>query len=408
MAFVEAAQQAGHCYNHDFNEGSQLGVGTVDVTVHKGQRQSAALCYLGNATEKTNLSIGKNSISLRINTHKHKAVSVDYIQGQDVRTAFCNGEIILSHGSFASPQLLMQSGIGPQAHLKQHDICLVHPLEGVGKNLQDHANFPLTYSCQDNSLTLARLQRLDRALKIGLEYLLTKSGHCANPFWKTNLFQKINDSHKRADLQTYFTPMIVEESPDKINSFFDLEKLGSQFLVRGKKAGNGFQLDINLMHPDSTGEVLLSSNNPVDKPLINPNFLSEGSDQKAFILAIQALREVVSQSAFDGFRGNELVPGSQIETDDALLQSIRQHLTTGHHPVGTCKMGLETDQNAVVDPHCRVIGIDKLRVVDGSIMPTIITGNTNAPIIALAEKAADLILDRTDINYSSKQGRENR
>lgn len=399
QAFIDAAVQAGHQFNQDFNSADQLGVGLLDVNVYNGLRQSTARTYLSNSSTYQNLSIKTNALVYSIGFSAMQARSIRYAVGAEIRSAYAEKEIILCLGSFASPQLLLLSGVGPAVDLEVHEISVVADLPGVGQNLQDHINFPMQYGCTDEASTLARFQRIDRAIGISIQYLLTKKGPCANPFWSTNLFFSLDESNSVPDLQTMFTRMIVKESPNS-ESKLSLNNLGSQILVRGKQAGCGFQLDINQMHPESRGSIKLKSNNPTDYPLINPNFLNAEKDRTDLIEGIKKMRELVSQSAFNDFRGEEIQPGLKHQSDAQLLHSIRKFATTGHHPVGTCKMGTADDLMAVVDPTLKVNGIENLRIVDGSIMPRITTGNTNAPIIAIAEKAAELILNNT--SYTSK------
>ncbi len=400
QAFISACQQAGYNYNSDFNAASQHGVGVLDVTVHNGQRQSAALSYLPNPNQYQNLTIKTNAHAHQIIFTGTQAKGIRFAVDADINTVYATKEIILCLGTFATPQLLMLSGVGAANKLQAYDINIVADLPGVGMNLQDHINYPLQYVCTDESLTLAKYQRFDRALGIGFQYLLNKNGPCTNPFWSTNLFFSLNHSNLVPDLQTMFTRMIVTEKP--INSSkLNPGNLGSQILVRGKQAGCGFQLDINQMHPQSRGSVKLKSANPLDHPIINPNFLSRKKDRRDLIEGIKAMRDVVSQSAFDVYRGEELQPGTAVQSDNELLESIRKFTTTGHHPVGTCKMGTADDHMNVVDPTTKVYGVENLRVVDGSIMPRITTGNTNTPIIAFAEKAADLVLNETHSKHSS-------
>ncbi len=402
QAFIDAAQQAGYEYNSDFNGDQQLGVGLLDVTVHQGQRQSTALTYLSDHSACQKLTIQTNAIAHNIKFTELKATGIRYSLGVNLKTAYADQEIILCSGAFATPQLLMLSGIGEASELKAHDITVVADLAGVGKNLQDHINYPMQYVCNNESLTLARYQRLDRAFGIGIQYLLNKNGPCANPFWSTNLFFSLDKTSQIPDLQTMFTRMIVTEKP--INSSkLNLTNLGSQILVRGKQAGCGFQLDINQLQPESRGQIKLKSANPLDHPLINPNFLSREKDKRDLIKGIKAMRKLVNQSAFDEYRGEELQPGPGAQSDNELLESIREAVTTGHHPVGTCKMGIESDETTVVDPSLKVKGIDNLRIVDGSIMPRISTGNTNTPIIAFAEKAAELVLNNTSVTPQTQE-----
>ena len=406
QVFIDAAQQAGYEYNYDFNAEQQIGVGLVDVTVHNGQRQSTALTYLSEYRAYKNLSIQTNAIAHKLEFTGHKATGIRYSLGADIKKACAANEIILCLGSFVTPQLLMLSGIGESRELETHGIKIVANLPGVGKNLQDHINYPMQYECTDAALTLAQFQRLDRALGIGIQYLFNKSGPCANPFWSTHLFFSLDEPNPVPDFQAMFTRMIMKETP-KNRSKFSINNLGGQILARGKQAEPGFQLDINQMHPLARGSITLKSNNPLDHPVIDPNFLGVEKDRRQLIEGIKLMRNVVSQSAFDKYRGKEYQPGSVVQSDAQLLESVRNCATTGHHPVGTCKMGTTDDKMAVIDPTLRVYGVENLRIVDGSIMPQITTGNTNTPIIAFAEKAAELILNKNSTlpkhrNYNSE------
>ena len=259
---------------------------------------------------------------------------------------------------------------------------------------------PLQYSCPDKSLSYARYQRFDRAVGLGFRYLLSRKGPGSAPFWSICVFEALRGG-ELPELQIYFTPMVVRESglDDRDLDVMGgsggiaglLEVLGHRILVRGKRAIHGFQLDINQMRPDACGEVRLASNDPFDRPVIDPRFLSERKEVHELIEGVRRAREIVAQDAMTPARGIELSPGDGAESDTDIEAAIRATVTTGHHPVGTCKMGADSDPFAVLDGELRVRGVEGLRVVDASVFPNQITGNTTAPVLMVAEKAADMI-----------------
>ena len=267
---------------------------------------------------------------------------------------------------------------------------------GVGSGLADHINVPVQYRCLDPSLTFARYQRFERALWLAAQWFLAGTGPGAAPFWSTCLFDGGSDIDW-PELQVFFTPMVVKEARDAGDSEDTglLERLGRRLLVRGsKRAVSGFQFDINLMRPESRGTVRLAGADPLAPPRIDPRFLSGPRDLPTLLAGIRRVRSIVAQTAFDAVRGAELSPGAGNAADAELIHSIRQTANTGHHPVGTCRMGADSDHDRVVDTELRVVGVAGLRVCDASIFPTQITGNPQATVIAIAEKAADLILGR--------------
>ena len=397
--FVDAARQAGAPDNPDFNGASQIGVGRMDVTVEHGRRMSAARAYLRQ--RPANLSVRTETRVLGVALEGRRAIGLRVAaRGGTTETIRAEREVVLSLGAFMSPHALMLSGLGPADHLRHHGIAPVLDLPGVGQNLKDHLNVPVRYACADERLSLARHQRLDRALLLGLRYLLGRSGPGASPFWSACLFESLGDDPALPDLQIFFTPMVFSEAITEAdgrpaNSFSEsLNRLGARLFARGKRVLSGFQFDINQMRPDACGEVRLAGPDPRQAPRIDPRFLSEAKERTQLVAGVRRVREIVSQRAFDGVRGAEISPGEGVATDAGIAEAVAASALTGHHPVGTCKMGIHPDPMAVVDAELRVRGIEHLRVVDASVFPSQVTGNTNAVVIAIAEKAADLILGR--------------
>jgi len=398
--FVEAARQAGMPSNDDFNGAVQTGVGQIDTCVDRGRRQSAARAYL--PSRASNLTVITGAVAARVELENRRATGLTYVKNGREESVRAAREVILSLGAFGSPKLLMLSGIGPAGHLREIGIEPLHDLPGVGENLHDHPNMPVQFRCNDPALSFARYQRLDRAIGLGAQYYLTRKGPGAGPFWGAQIMHSPSDDDYPTT-QTYFTPMVVRENltdasePEDEASLF--ERLGRRILVRGSKtAVAGFQFDINLMRPRSSGRVRLASSDVEAEPLIDPNYLSDPQDVKILAEGVRIMRDIAHQPALSAATGKELTPGSELISDEELDPAIRALVTTGHHPVGTCKMGRNGDAMAVLDSELRVRGIDGLRVVDASVFPTQITGNPNAPIIAIAEKASDMILERPPLS----------
>ena len=391
--FVNAGVQAGFALNEDFNGPRQHGVGRVDVTVHRGRRQSAARAWL--STRPSNLTVRTGTHVARVEIAGGRARAVHLLTRQGPERIEARREVILSSGSFGSPQVLMLSGIGPAAHLRGHGIGVHADLPATGGHLADHINMPMQYRCLDPQLSFARYQRLDRALWLGAQWFLARRGPGAAPFWSTCLFDRHTGSG-RPDTQVFFTPMTVKESREgEADDSTLLERLGRRILVRGAKtAVSGFQFDINQMHPEGRGEVRLASADPLQAPRIDPRYFSGEREMRVLVEAVRRARELVAQPAFEGIRGAELSPGPDCRSDAEISAAIRRLATTGHHPVGTCRMGADHDPDAVVDAQLRVRGIAGLRVCDASVFPDQITGNPNAAITMIAGKAADMILGR--------------
>lgn len=386
--FVEAARQAGAPLNDDFNGARQLGVGRFDAKVFNGRRQSTGATYLGSRPD--NLTVMTDVHVLGVEFEGNRAVGLKLSTGP-VRAA---REVVLSLGAFGSPQCLMLSGIGLAEHLAGHGIAVKVDLSGVGSDLQDHPNLPMQFDMRDERMSFSRFQRIDRALLMGLQYLLTRKGPGAAPFWSTTLFHALRDE-EMPELQVFFTPMMVKEEPAGSGwTIQNIASLGRSVIARGKMAACGVQLDINIMRPMSRGTVRLASPNPLDAPLIDPGYFRNPADVADLIDGARHIRKIMQQPAFGGLIGDEMSPGSGVDTDDHLAEAIRNLATTGHHPASTCRMGADGDVGAVLDTEFRVRGVEQLRVVDASSFPDLMSGNTNAPVIMMAERAADMILGK--------------
>jgi choline dehydrogenase len=386
--FIQACREAGAPLNKDFNGARQLGVGRIDSKVFRGLRQSSAQAYL--ARRPANLDIVTDSLVLAVEVEGGRATGLRLAGGR-VRAA---REVILSLGAFGSPHCLMLSGIGPADHLRAHGIDVKVDLSGVGESLYDHPNMPIQFGLTDADLSLSRYQRIDRAVWMATRYLLTRTGPGAGSFWSTVLYHALRDP-ELPELEIFCTPMVVRE--DSGSEGWTIQKLmglGRSVIARGKVAAPGLQWDVNLLRPASGGTLRLASRDPRDPPLIDPQYLREQRDLDDLVAGVRHMRKVARQKVFAGVIGPELSPGTEVESDADLEQAVRALVTTGHHPVSTCRMGADHDAGAVLDPALRVRGIEGLRVVDASAFPDQISGNTNAPVIMMAEKAADIILGR--------------
>ena len=374
-AWLEAGRQAGYPLTADMNGFQQEGFGAMDMTVGEGRRCSAARAYLKPALRRRNLSVQEHTSATRILFEGRRAVGVQYSRGGAEHIARASREVILSAGPINSPQLLKLSGVGPAAELGALGIPVVHDLPGVGENLQDHLEFYFQVACRE-PITLYKYQTaLGRAM-IGARWLLTHDGLGATNHFETGGFIRSRAGVRFPDIQFHFLPMAVS---------YDGSALARE---------HGFQAHVGPMRSRSRGWVRLASANAADKPKICFNYMSQPEDWTEMRACVRLTREVFAQKAFDRFRGREIQPGAQVQTDEQIDAFVREHVESAYHPSCTCKMGADDDPLAVVDSQLAVRGLGALRVVDSSIMPNITTGNLNAPTIMLAEKAADHILDR--------------
>ncbi len=347
--FIDAAVSLGYDHNPDFNGIQQSGAGLYQYTVKDGKRHSAAAAFLVPILQRPNLTIKTGALVTRLLFEGTRTVGVEYLHSGALHHVRISQEVILSAGAFDSPKLLLLSGIGDAAYLQSLGISVVVDLPGVGQNLQDHIFVPVAYEATQD-----------------VHPAITSDGIA-----EAGLFAHSQGNQEIApDLQMFFGP-ILWAPPDYPNS------------------GVGFTAPISLTHPQNIGSVSLRSSNPKDTPMIRLNYLQNPSDLEKLVEGIKLVRKLVDSSALDEFRGREVAPGDDVQSDESLVDYIRKACGTVYHPVGTCKMGI--DKRAVVDPELRVHGVEGLRVVDASIMPTLTTGNTNAPTIMIGEKAADLI-----------------
>ena len=372
QAFVDAGRQAGFETTSDYNGEQQEGFSPMDRTVWKGQRWSAANAYLKPALKRSNLSIHK-CLARRIIIENQRAVGVEVQRGNDVYVIYAHREVILAASAINSPKLLMLSGIGPAAQIKKVGVDVIANRPGVGQNLQDHLELYIQQACTQ-PITLFKYWNLFGKMRVGLEWILKKSGPGASNAFESCAFLRSKPGVRYPDIQYHFLPIAVR---------YD-----------GKAAikGHGFQAHVGPMRSPSRGSVTLNSANPDDKPKIQFNYMSKPQDWEDFRHCIRLTRSIFSQAAFDPFRGKEIQPGIDIQSDEQLNSFIMNNVESAYHPCGTCKIGRKDDPSAVVDPECRVIGVDSLRVVDSSIFPRIPNGNLNGPSIMVGEKGADHIL----------------
>jgi choline dehydrogenase len=373
-AFIEAGGQAGYPITKDYNGEQQEGFGPFDMTVHKGQRWSAASAYLKPALKRENCDLLRCYVQ-RVVIEEGRAVGVEAkVKG---RTQFirARAEVILAASSINSPKLLMLSGIGPAAHLAEHGITVKADRPGVGANLQDHLEVYVQMAASQ-PVSLYKYWNLFGKAWVGAQWLFTRTGPGASNQFESCGFIRSEAGVDYPDIQFHFLPIAVR---------YD-----------GKAAaeGHGFQAHVGPMRSTSRGTISLRSADPGDNPVIQFNYMSEDSDWQEFRKCIRLTREIIGQEAFAPYLSHEIQPGAAVQSDDEIDQFIREHAESAYHPCGTCKMGRADDPSAVVDPEARVIGVKGLRVADSSIFPRITNGNLNAPSIMVGEKASDHILGR--------------
>ncbi|MBQ0709659.1 choline dehydrogenase [Ochrobactrum sp. AP1BH01-1] len=382
-AFVEAGQQAGFEVTEDYNGEKQEGFGPMEQTIHNGRRWSAANAYLKPALKRPNVKLVKG-LARKIVLEGKRAVGVEIEAGRSFSTIRARREVIIAASSINSPKLLMLSGIGPAAHLKDHGIDVVADRPGVGQNLQDHLEVYIQQECTQPITLYSKLNLFSKA-KIGAEWLFFKTGDGATNHFESAAFVRSKAGVEYPDIQYHFLPVAIR---------YD-----------GKAAAqsHGFQAHVGPMRSKSRGSVTLRSANPREKPAIRFNYMSHEDDWADFRHCVRLTREIFGQAAFNPYRGAEIQPGDKVQTDEEIDNFIREHVESAFHPCGTCKMGAVDDPMAVVDAECRVIGVDGLRVADSSIFPRITNGNLNGPSIMVGEKASDHILGRTPLARSNQE-----
>ena len=371
-AWLAAAREAGYPGTEDVNGMQQEGFGRMDMTVGNGRRSSAANAYLRPAMGRANLEVRTHALVTRVLIDGKRAGGVEYLRGGITHRVNANAEVILCGGPINSPQLLKLSGIGPAAELRAHQIPVIQNLPGVGENLQDHLEFYFQVASKQPITLYSSIGLRSRAW-IGARWLLRKDGLGASNHFETCGFIRSKAGIAYPDIQYHFLPLAVA---------YDGSSLAQE---------HGFQAHVGPMRSKSRGWVRLASNKPQDHPLIRFNYMSHADDREEMRACVRLTREIFAQRAFDSYRGREIQPGAAVQSDGDIDAFIRSKVESAYHPSCTCKMGAAADSMAVVDAQTRVHGIERLRVVDSSIMPSITTGNLNAPTIMLAEKAADHI-----------------
>ena len=371
LQFVAAARAAGLAANPDFNGRDPEGAGLYQVTQKAGRRCSAASAYLHPIARRPNLTVLTGALALRVVLAGRRAVGIEFVRGGTRTEIRAQREVLLAGGAINSPQLLLLSGIGPADELRAHDLPVHHDLPGVGRNLQDHLDVHVIHACT-RPVTLDSRARGFGALRTALRYALLRDGPGVSNVAEAGAFLRTSMQTSTPDVQMHFIPAYVVDHG------------------RRRMPGYGMTLHVCYLRPGSRGAIRLASARPTDPPRIDPGYLTDPSDLAPLIAGIRRARDIYAQAPLRADLGEEVFPGAARRTDADLESFIRAAAETEYHPVGTCKMG--TDAAAVVDPQLRVHGLEGLRVVDASIMPTLVSGNTNAPVIMIAEKAADLIL----------------
>jgi choline dehydrogenase-like flavoprotein len=370
-----AGLQAGHTFNPDFNGATQEGMGMYQVTIKDRQRCSSARAFLQPVINRPNLKVVTGAQTNRIDIVGGRAEGVAYEHDGHLVTVKAKREVIVSAGAFNSPKLLMLSGVGPGAELEKHGIDVVVDLPGVGQNLQEHVDMVIGTQSRIGDTLSRTLKGMAQAVMGLIQYNLGRTGSISKPVVESGGFIKSSDQVATPDIQIQSTASLFKDH--------GLDKtVLNQY---------GYSMHVTLLRPKSRGQVTLKSADYRDDPLIQLNMLEREEDVKSLLAGVKKGREILAQPAYDRHRGVELFPGEHVQSDEQLEQALRARANHVYHPVGTCKMG--HDPLAVVDDQLRVHGVDGLRVIDASIMPTIVSGNTNAPAMAIGDRGAELILN---------------
>ena len=371
-AFIDAGVQAGYDETPDYNAAQQEGFGPMHMTVRGGVRESTARAYLQPVLNRSNLTLRTHTQVERVVFDGLRAVGVEVIRKGKRDTLYASREIILAAGAIASPTLLQRSGVGAEADLAAAGIELAHSLPGVGGNLQDHLEVYFQFHCTQPVSLNSKLNWFSKGL-IGAQWLLSRKGLGATNHFESCAFIRSRAGLKAPDIQYHFLPAAMRyDGTASIN-------------------GHGFQVHVGPNKPQSRGKVTSLSADPFEAPSIAFNYLEHAQDRADWRACIRLTREIIRQQAMDEFRGDEIQPGLDVQSDDEIDAWVKDNVESAYHPAGTCKMGAQEDPLSVVDSECRVHGLEGIRVVDASIFPTLPNGNINAPVIMAAEKAADLI-----------------
>ncbi|MEH6403615.1 MAG: choline dehydrogenase [Sneathiella sp.] len=380
--FIKAGEEAGYPKTEDYNGYSQEGFGPMHMTVDKGVRASTSHAYLKPVKSRSNLTILTHCMAEKITFDGTRATGIQIRRDGKVDTLKAKGEVILSAGSIGSPTLLQRSGIGPAKELKIVGVSPLIDLPGVGANLQDHLEVYFQYKCHMPITLNSKLDWVSKGL-IGARWFFLKSGLGATNHFEACAFIRSKAGQKWPDIQYHFLPAAM------------------RYDGRTAFEGHGYQVHVGPNKPKSRGSVMITSTKAEDKPNITFNYITDSQDIEDWRHVIRLSREILTQPAFDAYRGDEIQPGADVSTDDEIDQWVRKNVESAYHPSCTCKIGADTDEMAVLDYQCRVRGAQNLRVVDSSIFPTIPNGNLNAPTIMVAEKAADQILGKAALPASN-------
>jgi choline dehydrogenase len=382
QAFIEAGREAGYPVTQDYNGHQQEGFGAMEMTVHNGIRWSAANAYLRPALRRRNTQLIANAFVTRIVLKGKRAVGVEYDLGGELFIALANREVIVAASSINSPKLLQVSGIGPPDVLRTAGVSVVHALPGVGENLHDHLEVYFQVESKKPITLFSKLGLFPKGI-IGLEWLLFGTGLGATNHFESCGFIRSAPGIEYPDIQYHFLPAAMR---------YD----GTAAVNR-----HGFQVHVGPMRTKSRGFVRIRNKDSKANPKILFNYMAHPDDWTEFRACMRLTREIMAQPAMRDFAGEEIQPGSAAQSDAEIDAFIREHAESAYHPCGSCKMGAADDPMAVVDPECRVIGIEALRVADSSIMPQVTNGNLNAPTLMIGEKASDMILGRDPLPASN-------
>ena len=374
-AFFKSVQEAGYPFTSDINGFQQEGFGKFDQTIYRGRRYNAARAYIHPIKHRKNLSVRTNTLVTKIIFDRKRAIGVEIKNGSNSEYIYAN-EIISCGGAINSPQLLQLSGIGDSKHLSKLGIDIVQNLKGVGKNLQDHLEVYVQWACKKPVSLYPSLSPW-RAPKIGFNWLFRRKGIGTSNHFEAGGFIRSNNEVKYPNIQFHFLPIAIRYDGSAPNE------------------GHGFQLHVGPVNSNAKGEIKIKSSNPEQYPSIKFNYLSTEQDRKEWCEAIQCTRKIIETDAMSEFRGKEIAPGKDVQTNEEILDFIAKEGESAYHVSGTCKMG--TDDMSVVNENLQVRGVDNLRVVDASIMPSVTNGNIYSPVLMIGEKAADLILGNTPL-----------
>jgi choline dehydrogenase len=373
-AFLAAGNSQGVPTVDDFNSGPQEGVGYFQLSTRNGFRCSTATAYLRPARRRPGLRIETDAHATRVVFDGLRAIGIRYRKGDVTHEVRARREVLLCAGTFQSPQLLQASGVGPASHLRELDIPVVLGLDGIGENLQDHLQVRLMYEVSERITTNDALSTLGGRIGMGLQWLFNRSGPLAVGINMAGMFcRALPDENPTPDTQFHFATLSADHAAGQVHAF------------------SGCTYSVCQLRPESRGSIRISSSDTRDAPAIRFNYLSTGFDQRSTIAAVKFARRIADSASMARFMKREFRPGPDVRTDDEILAFCREYASTIFHPVGTARMGPATDRLAVVDERLRVHGIANLRVVDCSVMPTLVSGNTNVPAVMIAEKAADIV-----------------